>query len=46
LHAPLSSEQLDLHVGRRRQIGLCVLELAQLADFARFSAPRPIGRPL
>jgi hypothetical protein len=43
LHASLCAEQLDLHVGRRRQIGLRVLELSQLSDLARFGARGPLG---
>ena len=45
LHAPLRAEQLDLHVGGRGQIGLLVLQLAQLPtsrDSAR--AGRSAGR--
>ena len=34
LNAPLGAQQLDLHVGGRGQVGLVVLQLAQLDDFA------------
>ena len=46
LHAPLHAQKLDLHVGSRRQIGLGVLELAQLPNLARFGARRTFGGPI
>ncbi len=40
LHPALGVHQVDLHVDRRRQLGLRSLQLSQFENFARFGAGR------